>query len=102
VATGRASGLRNIPEPVAGTRGHLVKPASGKVEDTQPLDSPGRRQIVREAKAATAEKPLVVCVGGPLTAVADPYLLDNSIADRLVVAWLDNDQDGMYGCNGWS
>jgi hypothetical protein len=75
VSIGRASGLRNVPDPVAGTRGHLVKPASGKIEDTKPIDAPGSRQIVREARAATAEKPLVVCVGGPLTAVADAYLL---------------------------
>jgi len=77
VGIGRASGLRHIPEPVAGTRGHLVKPASGKIEDTSPMDSPGSRQIVREAQAATPEKPLVVCVGGPLTVVADAYLLDH-------------------------
>jgi len=102
VSIGRAGGLRNIPDPVAGTRGHLVKPASGRIEDTKPIDAPGSRQIVREAKAATVEKPLVVCIGGPLTAVADAYLLDNSLADRLVVAWLDNYRDGMYGFNGWS
>ena len=101
VGIGRASGLRHIPDPVADTRGHLVKPASGKIEDTRPMDSPGNRQIVREAQAATAEKPLVVCVGGPLTVVADAYLLNHSIADKLVVAWLDNYRDGMYGFNGW-
>jgi hypothetical protein len=72
------------------------------VNDTRPLDSRGSRQIVCEAKLATSEKPLVVCVGGPLTVVADAYLLDQSIADKLVVAWLDNYRDGMYGFNGWS
>lgn len=102
VGIGRASGLRHIPGPVAGTRGHLVKPASGKIENTSPIDSPGSRQIVREAQAASATKPLVVCVGGPLTVVADAYLLNQSIADKLVVAWLDNYRDGMYGFNGWS
>lgn len=102
VAIGRASGLRHVPDPVAGTRRHLVKPASGKIADTKPIDSPGSRQIVREAEASTAEKPLVVCVGGPLTVVAVAYLLDHSIADKLVVAWLDNYRDGMYGFNGWS
>jgi hypothetical protein len=102
VGIGRASGLRHIPEPVAGNRGHLVKPTSGKIEDTKPMDSPGSRQIIREAQAASTEKPLVVCVGGPLTVVADAYLLDRSIADNLVVAWLDNYRDGMYGFNGWS
>jgi len=102
VAIGRASGLSNLPEPVAGTRGNLIRPASGRVEDTTPIDSPGSRQIVREARTATTEKPLIVCVGGPLTVVADAYLLDKSVADRLVVAWLDNYRDGMYGFNGWS
>lgn len=102
VAIGRASGLRNVPEPVPGTRGHLVKPASGKIEDTKPINSSGSRQLVREARAATPEKPLVVCVGGPLTVVADAYLLDNAITERLVVAWLENYRDGMYGFNGWS
>lgn len=30
------------------------------------------------------------------------YDNDNSIADKLVVAYLDNYRDGMYGFNGWS
>ena len=102
VRLGRESGFRNVPDPVAGTVGNLKKPASGKVADTRPLDSPGSRQIIREAHKATPAKPLVVCVGGPLTVVADAYLLDNSIADRLVVAYLDNHNAGMYGFNGWS
>jgi len=34
--------------------------------------------------------------------VADAYLLDNSIVDKVVVAWLDNYNKGMTGFNGWS
>jgi hypothetical protein len=102
VSIGRASGFRNVPNPVAGTRGNLIKPISGDIADTKPLGSPGSRQIIREARAANPRKPLVVCVGGPLTAVADAYLLDNSIAENIVIAWLDNYRDGMYGFNGWS
>ncbi len=99
---GRESGFRYVPDPVAGTIGHLKKPASGLISDTKPLDSPGSRQIIKQARRATVEKPLVICVGGPLTVVADAYLLDNSIADKLIVAFLDNYNGGMYGFNGWS
>ena len=102
VRLGRESGFRSIPDPVAGTKGHLRKPGSGKIVDTRPLDSPGSRQIITQAHKATSEKPLVVCVGGPLTVVADAYLLDNSIAGRLIVSFLDNNNAGMYGFNGWS
>jgi len=102
VRLGRESGFRNVPDPVAGTVGNLKKPASGKIADTRPLDSPGSRQIIREAHKAKPTKPLVVCVGGPLTAVADAYLLDNTIAEKVIVAFLDNHNAGMYGFNGWS
>jgi len=102
VRRGRNSGFRNIPDPIPGTKGNLIKPASGRIEDTQPLDSPGSRRIIEEAGKATPAEPLVVCAGGPLTAVANAYLLDNSIADKVVVAWLDNHNKGMTGFNGWS
>ena len=102
VRRGRNSGFRHIPDPIPGTKGNLIKPTSGRIEDTKPLGSPGSRRIVEQAGKATPTKPLVVCVGGPLTAVADAYLLDNSIADKVVVAWLDNHNKGMTGFNGWS
>ena len=102
VRRGRNSGFRHVPDPVPGTKGNLIKPASGRIEDTKPLDSPGSRQIIEQAHKATPAKPLVVCVGGPLTAVADAYVLDNSIADKFVVAWFDNHNKGMTGYNGWS
>ncbi len=59
------SGFRNIPDPVRGPKGHLEKPASGKIEDTQPLGSEGSRLVVNEAKKATSDKPLllIVCTG---------------------------------------
>lgn len=102
VRRGRNSGFRHVPDPAAGTAGNLIRPPSGRIEDTRPLGSPGSRRIVEQARKATAAKPLVVCVGGPLTAVADAYLLDNTIADKVVVAWLDNYNAGMTGFNGWS
>ena len=103
VRRGRKSGFRNVPDPVTGTKGHLKKPASGRIADTKPLDSPGSRQIIKQVqRRATAEKPLVICVGGPLTVAANAYLLDNTIADKLIVVFVDGLSRGMYGYNGWS
>ena len=102
VTVGRASGLQHIPDPVAGTSGHLLRPASDIIEDTKVLPSPGSEQIIAAAHAAQAEKPLVVIVGGPLTTVANAWLMDHTIADKLIVAWVDNYNHGMTGFNGWS
>ncbi|MBN1671134.1 MAG: hypothetical protein JXR37_08890 [Kiritimatiellae bacterium] len=102
VRRGRNSGFRHVPDPLPGTRGNLMKPASGSIDDTQPLDSPGTRRLIAEAHAAGPDKPVVAVVGGPLTVVADAYLLDHSIADKLIVAFFDNHNTGMTGYNGWS
>lgn len=98
----RNSGFRNIPDPVRGPKAHLVKPASGRIEDTRPTGSPGSRLIMDEARKATVEKPLVVVVGGALTAAADAYLLDNAIADHVIVAWLGGRENDMCDYNGWA
>ena len=79
VGKARRSGMVNIPDPVAGANWALDRPASGKIDDTVPLDTPGSRLIVQEARRATPEKPLVVVTGGALTCAADAYLLDNTI-----------------------
>jgi hypothetical protein len=79
------SGLRNIPDLVAGAGERLVEPASGLIEDIKPKASAGSDLIVAEARKATPERPLVVVVGGPLTTVAQAYLTDPSIATRMVV-----------------
>lgn len=102
VAKAEASGLTNIPPRVLGPNGQLERPTSQRIEDTRPLDSPGSRLIVSEAKKASVEKPLVIVVGGPLTAEADAYLLDPSIADKMVVAWIGGRRDDMGDYNGWS
>ena len=86
VRIGGMCGLRNVPMRVAGPLGYLVEPDSGKIEDTEALDS---------ARKATAEKPLVVVMGGPLTVVADAYLLDSSIVDKMIVAWTGGRYDSM-------
>ena len=102
VAAARASGFRNIPDPVRGPKGQLNRPASGQIQDTRPNGSEGSWLIVREARKASAELPLVVVMGGPLTAAADAYLLDPSIADKVIVAWLCIRNNDMGQYNGWA
>ena len=96
------SGFRSIPTPVRGPKGHLVRPASGRIEDTRPLGSEGGRLIVAEANKLGAGDTLVIVMGGPLTAAADAYLQDPSIAGKLVIAWLGGTQGHMGDYNGWA
>jgi hypothetical protein len=94
------SGLRSIPTPVRGPAEHLARPASGQIEDTQALGSEGGRLIVEEARTLGAGEALVVVMGGPLTAAADAYLQDPSIADKVVIAWLGGTRGDMGDYNG--
>ena len=84
LSAARASGLRNIPDPVAGSDEALRKPASGKIEDTVFKPSPASDLIVAEAKKATPQKPLLVFAGGPCTTGATAYLTDPTIVDRMI------------------
>jgi inosine-uridine nucleoside N-ribohydrolase len=90
VAKARRSGMRNLPDPSPGPGVSMSsrRPASGRIEDTPPFGAQGSWLIVTEARKATPSRPLVVVMGGQGSAVADAYLLDNSIADKVVVAWL--------------
>lgn len=102
VERGRQSGFYNLPDPVPGCRGHLQKPASGKPEDTVPIDSLATRRIIREAHIAGSGNPLVLIMGGPCTLAADAWLIDPSISDKIIVLLLDNNNNGITGFNGWS
>ena len=106
VTKARRSGFRNAPDPVLGCIGHLVKPDSGEIADTKPCGSWGAWLIVDEARKASVTKPLVVVVGGPLSTVADAYLLDNRIAENVVVSYMGGDRDQqrltMLDFNSWA
>jgi hypothetical protein len=80
------AGFTGIPAVVRGAATRLVLPPSGRFEDIVPEPSAGSDLIVKEARNASPEKPLLVLVGGPLTTVAQAYLTDPSIAARMVVA----------------
>ena len=95
IAIARRSGLKNIPDAVAGCEKAFDRPASGKIEDTKIVPNQGSDLIVAEAKKATPEKPLLVFVGGPLNTVANACLIDPSITERMIVFMTD-----LCGYNG--
>lgn len=96
----RKSGLRNISDPIPGANEALRRPESGKIEETKFTCTPGSDLIVREARQASREKPLLVFVGGPCTTVAVAYLTDPSIVERMIVFQIDG---GAYnGKDSWS
>jgi hypothetical protein len=101
-AAAKASGFRQLPELILGPMGELEKPASGRIEDTRSIGAEGSWFIVKEARKASPEKPLVVVAGGPLTAEADAYLLDPTIANKVIVAWLGGRKEDMGDYNGWA
>ncbi len=86
VAAARADGIQGIPDPLRSDGQPLQAPASGIIEDTTPNRSAGAEFIV-DTVAALEEggPPLVVVTGGRLTDVADAYLIDPSIAERMIV-----------------
>jgi hypothetical protein len=81
-----AAGLKNIPTPIRGAGPqYLVKPSSGNIDDTQYQNNAGSDLIIAEARKASAAKPLVIFVGGNVSTIANAYLKDKSIADKIVV-----------------
>src|SRR4029079_2860388 len=86
VAAAKASVFQGVPDPTASIGAALVRPASGQIDDTTPNRSEGARLMVEtSARLSLPYRPLVVVTGGRLTDVADAYLVDPTVADRLVV-----------------
>jgi hypothetical protein len=86
VDAARESGLEGIPDPVGSVSTPLVRPADGDIDSTTRNDSEGARLIVDvSARLATTERPVVVVAGGRLTEVADAYLIDHDVSERVVV-----------------
>ena len=86
VEAARASGLRNIPDPIASIGDPLVRPSSGDIDATQANHSEGANRIIEAANDFSLPyRPLVVVTGGRLTDVADAYLIDPSVTKRVVV-----------------
>jgi len=86
VAAASKSGLKNIPDPISSVGAVLTRPANGNIDATPANRSEGALCIVDAAKRfALPYRPLVVATGGRLTDVADAYLVDHSITERVVV-----------------
>jgi len=86
VQAARASGLRNIPDPIASTGPPLTRPADGAIDTTAPNRSEGAHRIVDAShRLGLPYRPLVVLTGGRLTDVADAYLIDPTLPERVVV-----------------
>ena len=86
VAAARQSNLRNIPDPTASTGAVLKRSASGAIDETSSNNSDGARLIIDKSnELGTSDLPLVIVTGGRLTDVADAYLIDHSVVDRVVI-----------------
>jgi hypothetical protein len=87
VSRARESGLTSVPDPVRSAAQTLRRPSDGRIESTVPNDSDGARFIVETSLLqARPGRPVVVATGGRLTDVADAYLIDPSVADRIIVS----------------
>ena len=86
VMAARSSGLENIPDVIASAGAPLVRPADGVIESTTKNDSAGGKLIVDVSRQlSTPSRPVVVVSTTSLTDVADAYLIDHSVVDRVVV-----------------
>ncbi|HEY7376730.1 MAG TPA: hypothetical protein VIF57_31515 [Polyangia bacterium] len=105
IAAARASGMRGIPDATGSAGDPLVRPADGKIESTTPNRSDGAKLIIDlSARLSLPWRPVVVATGSRLTDLADAYLIDPTVAERVVVVsslgGASNGVDGMGWPNG--
>lgn len=103
VAAARESGLTNLPDPTPSAGAPLERPADGLIEHTKPRSTEGAQLIVElSARLALPSRPVVVVTGSRLTDVANAYLLDPTVADRVVVvSALGTSSSAGGGVMGW-
>jgi hypothetical protein len=86
VADAGSSGLRGLPDPVGSASPQLVVPPDRLVESTRRNHSAGAQLILRKSSELSLPgQPLVVLSCAQLTDVADAYLIDPTVVDRVVV-----------------
>lgn len=86
ISAAQASGLPNIPDATPSPGDPLVRPADGEIDHTTPTLSGGAKLILdQSARLSLPWRPLVVVTGSRLTDVANAYLIDHTVADRVVV-----------------
>lgn len=86
VAAAWSSGLK-VPDSIIQSKATpLVRPTNDDIDSTQPNNSDGAQFIVEASRNFSLPgRPVVLMTGSPLTDVADAYLLDHSVTDRVVV-----------------
>jgi hypothetical protein len=86
ISAARASGLSGIPDVTPSPGDPLVRPSDGSIESTVPNGSEGAKLILEaSSRLSLPWRPVAVVVGARLTEVADAYLMDPTVADRVVV-----------------
>ncbi|HVV48093.1 MAG TPA: hypothetical protein VHG72_20760 [Polyangia bacterium] len=81
-----SSGLEDLPAVTSSAGKPLVRPSDGVVDDTAPNDSAGAQLIVSLSRQlGRPQRPVVVLAGTQLTDVADAYLIDHTVVERVVV-----------------
>jgi len=104
VEKARQSGLKHLPQVFSGTSERLVQPESHQIWDTKPRAIDASSFIVQQAQQATPEQPLVIVAGGQLTSIANAYLLDTTIAEKVIISGVFGVREMDYnaGLDGWA
>jgi hypothetical protein len=80
------SGLRDVPEVVESNSPTLIRPADGKILSTVANRSAGAKFIVDTSlRVSLPWRRMVVVAGEQLTELADAYLMDQTVVNRVVV-----------------
>jgi len=100
------SGLKNIPSVTPSAGGLLIQPDDGVIESTKANNSAGARLIVNLSRSmATSTLPVAIVAATSLTDIADAYLIDPTVVDRVIVVanvgtWKDEGYALMGKVNG--
>jgi hypothetical protein len=86
LAAAEASGLQDLPSVTSSNGGPLTRPPDGRIEMTAQNRSAGAELIVNLSRQlATPSRPVAVVSATRLTDLADAYLIDQTVVDRVVV-----------------
>jgi hypothetical protein len=86
VSAARSSGLAGIPDVTVSAGAPLTVPDDREIDSTVPNHSAGAQRIIDLSHELSAPlRPVVVLVGTQLTDLADAYLVDPTVVDRVVV-----------------
>jgi len=86
VAAARDGGLRGVPDVTASASNPLAAPVDGQIESTVANHSAGAKLIVELSNSLSLPwRPVVVLAATRLTDIADAYLMDRGVVDRVVV-----------------